>query len=186
MSDEEIWTAVSGYEGTYEVSTHGNVRSLDRTDCRGQKRKGRLLRTRTGRKGYPLVNLCLEGVANPALSVHRLVATAFLPPPRPDQTQVNHIDGVKTNNHVANLEWCSPAENNRHACATGLRDTCLGEAHWCAKLDNSAVLEIYRRAWEGEKQADIAADFGVLPSRVSKIKLGVSWAHVTGGRIDEG
>ena len=53
--------------------------------------------------------------------LHRLVAAAFLPPPEPHQTHVNHVDGDKSNNDADNLEWCTPAENNIHARRTGLR-----------------------------------------------------------------
>ena len=73
--------------------------------------------------GYSSVSV---GHLNPKL-VHRLVAETFLDPPKDGQTQVNHLDGDKSNNNVENLEWCTPSENERHAFRTGLKKTSPGE-----------------------------------------------------------
>lgn len=174
----EIWEPMPGYEASYEVSSHGNVRSRPRRLPDGRTLKGRTLRFGTHPGGYLLVRPCRNGIAKTA-TVHRLIALAFLPPPRPDQTQINHIDGDKTNNRAENLEWCSPLENIRHAVEMGLHNN-RGVANPTAKLSPEEVLEVYRRAWEGERQADISADFGITRAAVSTIKNGRNWGHLTG------
>lgn len=122
-----LWKAVCGFEGYYEVSDHGNVRSVQRTirDKNGMERRLRshpmkITRTR-GRSGdgYYVVNLRKNGKSY-VMCVHSIVATAFLPNPLNLPT-VNHKNGNKANNSVWNLEWASYADNNMHAIKTGLR-----------------------------------------------------------------
>lgn len=121
------WRQISGYEGYYNISNCGCVRSLDRTlknkngtlfTLRGKnmkitKQKGR------NNDGYSVVNLRRDGMSYVAL-VHILVAKAFLDNPYHLPT-VNHKDGNKNNNHVENLEWVSFSDNNIHALKNNLR-----------------------------------------------------------------
>lgn len=100
----EEWRQIPGFEDAYEVSSLGSVRNS----------RGRILKSWLQSKGYEQVHLFGKNV-----SVHRLVATAFLGSPN-DAEQVNHKDGVKTNNAVGNLEWCTAQENVRHAKVSGL------------------------------------------------------------------
>lgn len=121
------WKPVFGYEGYYEVSSTGFVRSIDRIiyDKNGkQKRllgKGMRLTKSKGRNndGYYVVNLRKNGTSK-VVPVHILVAAAFIPNPLNLPT-VNHKDGDKSNNNVWNLEWASWAENNIHALKNRLR-----------------------------------------------------------------
>lgn len=118
---------VVGYEGLYEVSNTGIVRSLDRVARAGKGMclyKGRQLKPGIGATKYAHVILCKDGI-NKVFLVHRLVAMAFLPT-EDYSLNVNHIDGVKTNNNVSNLEWCSFKDNIAHAVATGLRANLYG------------------------------------------------------------
>ena len=101
----ETWKDIEGYDGKYQVSDLGNVRSLN---WKGTS-EVRLLNKRFTNAGYHKVLLSKNGVCKYSL-VHRLVAEAFIPNPEGKQT-VNHIDEVKTNNNVSNLEWCSLREN---------------------------------------------------------------------------
>ncbi len=124
MSDQEIiWKPVVGFEGFYEVSDCGKVRSLDRmVKCsRSYKTrpwKGKILcQTLAATRGYYQVSLSKEGKIS-KVYVHRLVAEAFFI--ERDET-VNHKDGDKTNNCVTNLEWVSYSENNKHAFRIGLK-----------------------------------------------------------------
>lgn len=113
----EIWKPIIGYEGWYEVSSFGRVRSVDRLvkfrNGKGSRfYKGQILRQKY-HNGYALVNLNKNKVLT-SVYVHRLVAEAFLLKPI-GKHHVNHIDGNKRHNEVTNLEWCTPAENNAHA-----------------------------------------------------------------------
>lgn len=112
----EIWKDIPGYEGYYEVSTEGNVRSVDRIiNCpwgNVYKAKGKPKAICKDKYGYLHVCLSKEGKKSyPPL--HRLVALAFIPNPY-GKPCVDHIDGEKTNNKVGNLQWCTIKENNRN------------------------------------------------------------------------
>jgi hypothetical protein len=114
---EEQWKDIKGYEGLYEVSNLGNVRSLDRVIKSKHNgtmlRKGQILTPfYEEKKGYYQVSLSKDG-KNKKHRVHRLVASAFLDNPH-SYTDVNHKDEVKTNNNVDNLEWCTRKYNNNY------------------------------------------------------------------------
>ena len=122
------WKDIEGFEGYYQVSDTGVVRSLDRyiVDSKGVKRllKGKVMKqslSYSNSRGdtYYIVNLRKNCKAN-IKSVHRLVASAFIENPNKYPT-VNHKDGNKLNNNVSNLEWSSYSENNTHAIRNNLR-----------------------------------------------------------------
>lgn len=115
--DEEIWKAVPNYEGIYEASTHGRIRSLDReiTDKRAGVRriKGRILKTenKVNGAGYQGISLCNSGIKED-FSVHQIIAQTFLEhEPKGYEKVVNHIDGDRLNNKVENLEVVTAREN---------------------------------------------------------------------------
>lgn len=120
----EVWKAVKGYEGLYEASTEGRVRSLDRkvnTNIRFNDNrivKGRVLKPHIKQNGYYVVSLCKNGTIA-EVSVHRLIAETFIPNPKQVRV-VNHKNGIKTDNRVDNLEWMTYKENHWHARETGL------------------------------------------------------------------
>ncbi len=115
------WRDIKGYEGLYQVSDTGLVRSVDRmtTGNRNRMLKGKLLSQGTNTFGYFVVALCKDGKAR-TKRVHRLVAEAFLPCDN-ERPYINHKDGNPQNNQVDNLEWCTQKENVQHAYDTGLR-----------------------------------------------------------------
>lgn len=117
---KEIWKDIENYEGLYQVSNLGRVRSLDRILRNSHKSfrlsKGRLVAITDNGNGYKIASLSKGGRKN--FYVHRLVAQAFLPNPN-NLFQVNHKDCIKSNNNVDNLEWCSPIYNTRHAIENG-------------------------------------------------------------------
>lgn len=102
---EEVWKDVVGYEGLYQVSNMGRVKSLSRIGLNGNRLKERLLKPRPKAFGYLLVCLYKQGNCKNFL-IHRLVAEAFIPNPN-NYPQINHKDEVTYNNVVSNLEWCT-------------------------------------------------------------------------------
>ena len=112
---EEVWKDIQGYEGIYQVSNLGNVRSVDRcVECVDSYRhyKGRIMRLNKRKNGY--LDICLRRQDNKVRPlVHRLVAEAFIPNPE-KLPCVNHKDENKENNRVDNLEWCTEAYNNNY------------------------------------------------------------------------
>ena len=110
----EQWKPVNGYEGIYEVSSQGRVRSVDRTVTYSNGRvchlEGRVLRTPLSKRGgYPFVNLCIQGKCQ-VRTVHSLVAEAFIGP-RPEGAEVCHNDGNPANNRVDNLRYGTSSDN---------------------------------------------------------------------------
>ncbi len=116
----EIWKDIKGYEGLYQVSNYGRVKSLARV-VKSRWGTDKPLTERPVREivdslGYSRLSLSKGGVVK-AHKIHRLVAEAFLQ----GEGHINHIDGNKQNNHVSNLEFCTQQENNIHAHETGLK-----------------------------------------------------------------
>lgn len=173
----EEWKDIAGFEGMYQVSNMGQVRSLDRLDSRGYKYKGRTVKPSTS-KGYQYAHLCKLSKYT-TISIHRLVALAFIPNPD-NLPQVNHIDGNKQNNHVSNLEWVTEKENINHAWDNGLA-TNSGENNVLAKLTEDDVRFIrsnYNPAIPEFGQKALAEKFGVKQPVISKVVHRKSWKHV--------
>ena len=122
MYEKEVWKDIEGFKGYYQISNKGRVKRLpyeyDMYYGGVAKKPGGVLKERLGTNGYPMACLCMEGKDYYRI-VHRLVAQAFIPNPE-NKPEVNHKDGVKTNNNVENLEWVTRQENIDHAIRTGL------------------------------------------------------------------
>lgn len=163
----EEWRAVAGYEGVYEISSHGNLR-------RAIRGVYRMLRGCLNELGYRFYHL-RNGNRSKTARAHQLVAIAFIPKPAGD-VEVNHKDGCKTNNHVENLEWVTHRRNVEHATETGLVPRGSDLPH--AKLTAESVAEIRKHLSEGVLlQREIAVKFGITPSNVSAILRNKSWNH---------
>lgn len=118
---KEIWKDIKGFENLYQISNYGNIRSLDKkARCKNGYRisKGKILKTYISNKGYKRINL-LKNRKIKTFPIHRLVALAFLDNPN-NKEQVNHINGIKTDNRVENLEWVTCKENIKHSIRSGL------------------------------------------------------------------
>ena len=126
---EEQWKEIAEFPG-YEISSFGRARSTDRFVKAGRSRrwwKGQLLSPGKIKGGYLIIAPRKNGKQY-SRYIHRLVAEAFLPPPKEGQ-EVNHKDGDKTNNHVNNLQWLTHQENMQHSIDTGLRKRFVFKNH---------------------------------------------------------
>lgn len=168
---EEIWKVVEGFDGIYSVSNFGRVSSKARvqiySDGRVYNHPERILKQstpKTGKRvGYMSTHFYCNGLRT-TMSVHRLVAEAFIPNPE-NKACVNHIDGNKSNNHVSNLEWMTYAENNAHALDTGLKEqTPSNYRSKLSKLDREArkdIIDNYQSRVPGFTFEDFARKYGV-------------------------
>lgn len=177
---EEEWRDVVGYEGFYQVSNLGRVRSLDRyvRHSSGGKmlRRSKVLKLTPDVDGYSTVGLYLGGKSS-TFKVHRLVAEVFIPN-FDNLPEVNHKDGVKSNNNLGNLEWSTHKENMQHAFKTGLAKPNRGESCHTAKLCRADIPVIRARLANGESLKAIASAYSVDPSTIWSIKIRESWAHI--------
>ncbi|MDR3018665.1 NUMOD4 motif-containing HNH endonuclease [Delftia acidovorans] len=172
----EQWKPIAGYEGFYEISTLGRVRSLPRIDSIGRARKGRMKATPIDRTsaGYRFVGLCRDGVAR-KLDVHVLVLEAFVGPrPSPDM-EACHEDGDRANPALSNLRWDTAkgnaADRRRHGTDMA------GEKSPLAVLTNEMVRQILDSQLSSLKLAPL---LGVASSTVRAVRLGQNWSHLTG------
>ena len=122
--EQEIWKDIEGYEGKYQVSNYGNVRSLMYHNAKGIKRIS-LLKPATDNRGYFRCALSKNNILK-TYKVHRLVAQAFIPNPN-NYPQINHLDGNKKNNNAENLEWCTNSVNQIHAYSHNLNQGSRGK-----------------------------------------------------------
>lgn len=137
---EEEWRDVPGYEGFYQVSNLGRVKSMPNRS----NHKGSMILSLSVVNGYMHVGLS-KNAEQKICKVHRLVAAAFISNPR-NLPQVNHKNGNKSDNRVENLEWVTAKENTKHAHLTGL-------AHAQKGVENSRSLKIVQLSMDGEEIA---------------------------------
>jgi hypothetical protein len=160
--ENETWIA---FANGYEVSNIGNVRSIDRvikTARYPMNLKGRILRPAIDKKGYKRVAIMVDGKLI-TLKVHRIVAKAFIDNLN-NKPQVNHIDGIKTNNHVSNLEWMNNSENVQHAFDNGLmKAKRLHESHRSKQTKEGIERMCFLRSL-GMSYQSIAKEVGVSKS----------------------
>lgn len=170
---KEEWRDIRDYEGFYQVSNLGRVRSVDRwIDRKGSPylAKGKVLSmNKLNKSGYRIC--CLSRNDNKKyMRFNRLVAIAFIPNPE-DKPFVNHIDGDRLNDRFDNLEWCTNGENIQHAYDTGLAKK--GEDHIQSKLSKQEVRDIYVLAKNKTyRQWEIAEKYKISRPLVSKILNG--------------
>lgn len=151
---------INGFCGNYSVSSTGQIKRVS---------TGRVLIGGLDRAGYKQHILCALGVRK-RIYAHVAVAKAFLDK-KHGKKQVNHKNGIKTDNKVTNLEWCTAKENVEHAVKMGLRGR--GNAH----LTEREVMRI-RKMLGKIKQKNIANMFGVGESTIAMISSGRNWGHL--------
>lgn len=186
----ENFKDIPGYEGLYQVSPDGQVRSLDKFvnnkfGIKNKLFKGRLMKPLIGKTGYYYVQLVDKNGIQKHRKNHRLVALTFIPNPE-NKPFVNHINGNKLDNRIENLEWCTASENNIHAVKLGLLKSTRGSKNGGSKLNEGNILEIRRLHFERNyKQADLAILFDVVPSVITAIVNGRTWRHVEHKYLDK-
>lgn len=164
----EIWKDISGYGGDYQVSNLGRVKSL-------RYKTPRILGFILDTRGYCRVRLFSDS-GRRAWFVHQLVARAFIPNPF-NKPQVNHINGIKTDNCAENLEWCTAAENTLHAFGLKLRGT--DEDAPRSKFTNEEARYI-RDNPDDLTQTQLAEMFNVGVAAINNIQLGRTYRNAGG------
>lgn len=174
---------VAGYETTHLVTSDGQVFRKTRLGgkvhpytyikqgyiCRGRyitkSLRGNWLKPQLNSYGY---NHIVLSRGHRTRTIHRIVAETFIPNPK-KLPQINHKDGIKTNNRVENLEWCTASHNVRHAYANGLAKVAIGNKSHRTIIPDEELQVIRYRFGSGERQSIIAKDYGVDQSHISRI-----------------
>lgn len=173
----EEWRPVVGFEGLYEVSSLGRVRSLDRTVVRSDgmalRLKGRLLKFRSDSYGYLRVALLDHGTRKEGY-VHHLVLEAF-GRVRPSGAETRHLDNCRSNNTLNNLEWGGRADQFADMRRHGTDDVWRGERNFNARLTEAAVRAIRQSPLNN---CELARRLGVGSTTVWSARNRESWKHV--------
>jgi hypothetical protein len=174
---EEIWKDIQGYEGLYQVSNLGRVKSMEMMLFRGKgyyKKPIKIRKLTHGKNGYYSVVL----MTKKRFYVHRLVAKAFLQNEN-NYPCINHIDGNKLNNVVTNLEWANYSQNSKHAIKNGLSKmpSTVGEKNSQSKLTNGQVYEI-KYVLKGLNHLEISKIYNVKRSTIQAILSNRNWKHI--------
>ncbi len=177
---DEIWKDIIGFEGFYQVSNMGRIKSLakiikhsnPKLQC---NRKERILR-QTKTNGYLNVSLCKYGIVSQHTS-HRLVGLHHVDNPE-NKPCINHKKGIRHDNRATEIEWATHSENQKHAYDIGLHTKMIGENVNGVKLTEEDVVKIRTLLSNGHTQKKIGLTFGVNSSTISDIKTKTTWIHI--------
>lgn len=172
---DETWKVIPKTNGFYLVSNLGRIKSLKKNASTG----GIILKLGLHPKGYLRIGITYDSGKRIMKSVARLVGMAFIPNPE-NKSQINHIDGVKTNNTVSNLEWVSNQENMDHSIQVLKNrnwDYVVGENCNFSQLTEEEVIQI-PKLLETKSAREISKMFNVAPTTITEIVHGRSWKHL--------
>lgn len=165
----EIWKDIVGNENVYLISDLGRIKSLNYNKTKQQK----ILKQTLVNNGY--LSVCLYGFHKKGKTtfIHRIVAESFIKN-KEKKLQVNHKNGIKTDNRLSNLEWVSASENGLHSYKNGLSNCAKGESYK-SKLTEKQVLEIRQ---SNLKQKELSELYNISIITISDIKRRRSWKHI--------
>ena len=169
----EIWKDIDGYNGYYQVSNLGRIKRLPRL-INNQLAKELIKVCPQNHRGYNRVQLIKNKLSKKIYSVHRLVMFAFKPESYFDGAEVNHKNGIKTDNRVENLEWVTKHQNEKHSLETGLKPK--GSKCTNSLLDETQVIVIRDAIKNKIPGKSIADYFKISPATVSAINKKRNWA----------
>ena len=157
---------IPGYEGLYTIREDGLIYSI----------KSKKIMKTTLNRGYLVISLCKDSIRK-QYKHHRLLMLTFLPNINHDELVINHINGIRDDNRLENLEWCSVEQNNNHAIENGLN---RGKN----KLDDKQVIQIKKMIKELEPgtirsiSSKISKHFDVSPRTIESIIVNKRWSHI--------
>ena len=173
---KEIWRDVKGYEGLYQVSSDGRVKSLGRKDRFGRVIKERILEPAVTHNGYLRVGLHVDGKRK-MLRVHRLVCEAFHENPD-NKSEVNHVNENKTDNRACNLEWSTRTENCNHGSRNERVAKALSKPIGQFSLDGK-LIKVWQSACEARKQTGFDQGYvGAVARGKFKQAYGYIWKYI--------
>ena len=185
MKEMENWVDIVGFEGLYQVSDLGRVRSLDRgmyvrqdryKNPRWTNRKGLVLKQSPDGKGYLMVALCKNGISK-IKTVHRLVARHFVS--RVGYAPVvNHLNSNNKDNRASNLEWCTIKENNQHTINSGRARVPRGSEHYASKISEDEAALIKKMLAAGSGATATARKLSLPYGAVRGIQKGSTWKYI--------
>lgn len=152
------------FETVYEVSTDGNVRNVKTLNVKSK---------RLDKYGYERVTLYPSGKT---YSIHRLIMLTFYPQNKMEH--INHKDGIKTNNSITNLEWCTSSHNAKHRSTIIHPNLITGSKNPMAKIDENIAKKIKYDSYDGMNNKQIGELFGVSSEVVRRIRSGERWKHI--------
>lgn len=174
---QERWVWIKGYEGHYQISNYGRIKSY-KNGPHGLRTKVKFLTPAIATRGYYFNYLCLCGKPK-AFRINRLVAEHFIPNPE-NKLQVNHLDGNKLNNLYTNLEWVTQSENIQHAInVLHIQFGDKGENHSNHKLTNKQVKEI-RDLYKAKiyTYKTMGKLYGISTSNIKNIVCNKIWKEI--------
>ena len=177
----EIWKDIPGYEGLYQASTLGNIRSLDKIVPKWNKPykrkvKGKILKKNLINGGYLAISLH-KNKEQKSYKISRLIAKTFIPNPN-NKPEVNHINSIRTDDRVSNLEWCTRSENMLHSYKYG-NNTQVGSNNASSKLTDEKVIKM-RSMYKTKKykQKELAKIFNVSKITAHNVLRHKTWTHL--------